>query len=563
MTIEEFAKGFPGTLTLGCDFKVAALFLAGKSWPVFPVKSGGKVPLCEHGLKDATTDPAKIEEWAKRWPSANVGYATGTNVVLDLDPRASGNESLAELEKIHGLLPDTLTVATAGGGKHFYFRSDSAPIRNSASKLGAGLDVRGAGGYVVTPPSVGESGKRYEWLRRVQPVALPPWLKEKMLAASDAAPASTNGNGAVLTGDEVPQGQRHQRMLKLAASLRNQGFSSAAILSNLCVANALQCKPPLDEADLAKLAAWAGAKEIGGRNGRQPMDKSEKVLVQSFSTIESESVEYLWEKRIALGKLNIFASDPGKGKSLISNDIAARISRAGSFPDGSAAIQGAALFLTAEDGRADTIRPRLEAHGADLSFVHFISGTQISRPDGTTGEAHFNLERDIETLDAAVAAIPDLRLLVVDPIDAYLGSVDSHRNSDVRRILTPLAELSERRRIATLLIMHLKKSETSAMLAVSGSIGFVAAARTIWGFADDPTLAGFRVMVPIKNSLAKLGDGLSYRIIPFPQDPGVGFVEWSGGLSRSVPAKSCRKVGKSRKRRRRNAIAQKRGSPQS
>ena len=404
-------------------------------------------------------------------------------------------------------------------GQHFYFRADGAAIRNSAGKLGPGLDVRGLGSFVVTPPSVHESGKRYEWLRRAHPVALPDWLREKMLAASDAPPANTaaNGNAINPNGDEIPQGHGHLRMLKLAASLRNQGFSGAAILKNLQIANELQCKPRLEDADLAKLAAWAGSKEIGGR-GRQQLEKSEKVFVQSFSTVQSESVEWLWEKRIALGKITIFASDPGKGKSLASNDISARISRGGSFPDGTPAVQGDALFLTAEDGRADTIRPRLEAHGADLARVHFISGTQVTRPDGSSAESHFNLERDIEKLDEAIAALPELRLLVIDPINAYMGLTDTHRDSDVRRILTPLAELAERRRVAVILIMHLKKSETSAMLAVSGSIGFVAAARCVWGFGEDPTLPGYRIMVPIKNSLAPMGDGIGYRIVPYEHD---------------------------------------------
>jgi hypothetical protein len=431
MTPEQFAQAFPGVLTLGCDFKVAAEFYLGKGWPVFPCKPRGKTPLCEHGLKDATTDPAQIAKWAARWPGANVGTPTGTNIVLDLDSRDDGDASLAELEKIHGVLPDTLTVSTGGGGKHFYFRADGAAIRNSASKVGAGLDVRGNGGFVVCPPSVHESGKRYEWLRRVHPVSLPEWLKEKMITASDAAPASTNGNGVAVVGtsDVVPQGQRHQRMLKLAGSLRNQGFSREAILANLRAVNSLQCCPPLDEADLAKIAFYVGGKEIGGRNGRPPMDKSEKVNVQSFSSIESESIEWLWDHRIALGKLTIFAGDPGKGKSLASNDIAARISRGGSFPDGAPAIQGSALFLCSEDGMRVTIRPRLAAAGADLAEVHFISGTTVMRADGTSAESHFSLERDIETLEKAIEAIPGLRLLTIDPVNSYLGATDTHRDS--------------------------------------------------------------------------------------------------------------------------------------
>jgi putative DNA primase/helicase len=119
---------------------------------------------------------------------------------------------------------------------------------------------------------------------------------------------------------------------------------------------------------------------------------------------------------------------------------------------------------------------------------------------------------DIEKLDEALAKLPGTQLVIIDPISAYMGHVDTHRDAETRRVLTPLAELAARRRVAVVGVMHLRKGDTSALLRVSGSIAFVAAARCVWGFGQDPDVPENRVMVAVKNNLAALGNGLAYRI---------------------------------------------------
>jgi putative DNA primase/helicase len=220
----------------------------------------------------------------------------------------------------------------------------------------------------------------------------------------------------------------------------------------------------------------------------------------------------LWIHRIPLGKLTIFAGDPGKGKSLVTIDIAARLSRGATFPDGSPSSVGDTIFLSAEDDAADTIRPRLDAAGADVSHVHRVKAVKVTLGDGGTGESVFSLERDLEKLDDAIGKIPSTQLLIIDPVSAYMGRVDTHRDAEIRRVLAPLADLASRRGIAVVGVMHLKKGDTSALLRVSGSIGFVAAARVVWGFGEDPDAAESRIMVAVKNNLAPLGNGLAYRI---------------------------------------------------
>jgi hypothetical protein len=132
-------------------------------------KSPGKHPLVPGGAKAATCDLAQVTAWWDLWPEANIGIATGAGsgiFVVDVDAKNGGIESLAALEAENGPLPRTVEVLTGSGGgsKHLYFKlPDSLIIRNSASKIAPGIDVRGEGGYVVAPPSRHVSGRCYRF----------------------------------------------------------------------------------------------------------------------------------------------------------------------------------------------------------------------------------------------------------------------------------------------------------------------------------------------------------------------------------------------------------------
>jgi hypothetical protein len=176
----------------------AALRYAALGWPVLPLHTPdhgrrcscgrpncpkpGKHPRSRRGLCDASADAAEIRAWWATWPHANVGVATGRLVILDVDG-AHGRATLAALERAHGPLPPTLTAVT-GRGAHLYFRADAHRVANSAGRLGAGLDVRGRGGYVVAPPSLHADGHRYRWSARRRPAPLPCWLAELLTTAT-------------------------------------------------------------------------------------------------------------------------------------------------------------------------------------------------------------------------------------------------------------------------------------------------------------------------------------------------------------------------------------------
>jgi hypothetical protein len=227
----------------------AALEYAGRGLPVFPCN--GKRPYTEHGFHDASTDTATVLEWWQRFRSANIGIPTGAASgidVLDVDVQHGGGNTLAALEREHGKLPATVEVLTPGGGRHYWYRHGSRDLRSTAAVLGAGLDTRGEGGYVVVPPSVGENGRAYRFTRgreKIEPTEPPDWL---------FAEAEKRRNGATAkVEDTIPEGQRRAAMLIVAGKLKRAGLIGAEILPTLRELNK-RCTPPLEEAVLESVA---------------------------------------------------------------------------------------------------------------------------------------------------------------------------------------------------------------------------------------------------------------------------------------------------------------------
>jgi hypothetical protein len=234
--------------------------------------------------------------------------------------------------------------------------------------------------------------------------------------------------------------------------------------------------------------------------------------MRPFSEIKPETLRWLWRERIPLGKLNLLVGDPGLGKSLATIDIAARVSRGVPFPDGEPCEPGAVVMASAEDDPADTIRPRLDVAGADVSRVHILEGMRVTLADNSTVERAFDLETGIPTLEDALARIPGVRLIIVDPISAYLGGADSNSNAEVRGMLAPLAALAAKHSVAVLCITHLRKSSGAAVHRAISSIAFAAAARAIWAVASDPSDANRRLMLAVKQNLGPNVGGLAFRI---------------------------------------------------
>lgn len=257
-----------------------AEYYLSRGWYVLPVHSvenvkcscrkincgdEGKHPMTRSGVKDATIDLSESKQWWLKWPNANVAIATGIKsgiVVLDIDPRNGGDETLAKLIKDIGQLPSTVVADTGGGGQHYYFKYPDVDIKGGNNKLGVGIDVKSDGGYVVATPSVHVSGGLYRWKNGCGPdeidlAELPDNIVKRLVGETanlvkvDAVP------------DVINKGQRNSFLFHEACSLRSKGHSRRNIETLLCQLNVTICNPPLDDSEVFKIIVSASKYKKG------------------------------------------------------------------------------------------------------------------------------------------------------------------------------------------------------------------------------------------------------------------------------------------------------------
>jgi len=249
----------------------AALALASRGMAVFPLKPRDKFPITRHGCKDATTDLAVIRAWWEGYPDCNIGLATGAPSgvwVVDIDG-AVGEQTLRELEQRMGTLPATVEAITGGGGRHLYFRLPDAMIKNTAGKLGEGLDTRGAGGYVVGPPSIHRCGRAYAWSvdSAAEFADAPDWLLDMVttpvvVQLDERRPPE---HWARLTHDGAVEGVRNMTVASMAGRYLRLGIHPAEVNELLLGWNATRNHPPLSDEEVTRTVASIATKEFQRR----------------------------------------------------------------------------------------------------------------------------------------------------------------------------------------------------------------------------------------------------------------------------------------------------------
>lgn len=244
-----------------------------------------------------------------------------------------------------------------------------------------------------------------------------------------------------------------------------------------------------------------------------------------LSDVRPERIDWLWPARIPIGKLTILDGDPGLGKSTLSLDLAARVSCGRPMPDEVVGRPPAGVvLLSAEDGLADTIRPRLDAAGADVSRVVALTAVYADGSDRLP-----TLPADLDRLEAAIVG-HGAELVIIDVLMAYLaGEVNAHRDQDVRGALAPLAAMAEQTGAAIVVLRHLNKSTGGpAVYRGGGSIGIVGAARSALVVGRDPDDETRLVLAVTKANLAPVPPSLAYRIV---DHDGAGAIAWEGASS--------------------------------
>jgi hypothetical protein len=229
-------------------------------------KNAGKHPLTRHGLKDATTDERQIRLWWTEHPHANIGAAMGGELRLfavDSDPRHGGDASLYDLTEVHGLeWLNTLNIGTGSNGDHFWLHyPEDVEIRNSSNRLGPGLDIRGEGGYVVLPPSLHASGRRYRLKNTTMTQPAPAWLIEALTRTPDEQPAVVvdfqERKDRKVSGGIIPEGERNETVFRVGCAIWGKGdaVDLVDLAAQLRDVNAQRCSPPLADAEIAQIAA--------------------------------------------------------------------------------------------------------------------------------------------------------------------------------------------------------------------------------------------------------------------------------------------------------------------
>lgn len=272
---------------------------------------------------------------------------------------------------------------------------------------------------------------------------------------------------------------------------------------------------------MGKFDNWEPPAPPRKSNGEAPhkngADNFEGVLYRRVSEIEPRAINWLWPNRIPRGKLSIIVGNPGLGKSQICASLAAIVSTGGLWPvDRTPAEKGKVIILSAEDDEADTIRPRLEAAGAALENVYILQAIEAEDEKGEKEKRAFSLASDIARLGSLLHSLGNVALVIIDPITAYLGKADSHKNAEVRALLAPLQEMAAAQGTAILAVSHLTKSQgVDALQRVQGSIAFAAAARSVWGVAKDKDNPARRFFLPLKNNVGTDLTGFAYSVEAF------------------------------------------------
>jgi hypothetical protein len=247
-----------------------------------------------------------------------------------------------------------------------------------------------------------------------------------------------------------------------------------------------------------------------GYNEAKPGGKH--LVVYDASAVEPKAVEWLWPGRVAIGKPTLLGGDPGLGKSQLSIFMASNISQAGDWPCGEGkSPKRSVIMLSAEDGVADTIVPRLMAADADLEKVKIVTAV---REEDCTGRRIFNLTQDLDVLEALITKLGDVGLVIIDPVDAYIGgNIDPHKNAAVRAVLEPISEMADRLNVAILALTHFSKQVANrAIYRFIGSIAHIGAARVAFAVVADPEDKTRVLLLHAKNNLAPARKGLAFRI---------------------------------------------------
>lgn len=490
------------------ELKEAALQYANIGLAVFPLIEKDKRPLTANGFKDATTDPAKIEEWWAIHPNANVGIATGQVsgglVAIDMDvDKEKDKDGYHTFTKWCDdnflILPDSWLSITGRGGYHLFYKS-AFPV---PSKIGwlEDVDIRADGGYVVAPPSIHPNGTRYEWEQAPD---------EYELITSDDTEVEFIFNSVLVDNkagkaeplkvpEEIPEGHRDEYMFKLACKYQAMGMSDSEMMAALMVANKERCKPPLSDKEIQKKLKQAQKYQKGevvsvnadtvaqrktynktGRKIEESITEND-LEMPTLENFQERDKEWLIPGYMPKGCVTLLCSDGGIGKTTIWCDTLA------AFTTGRTTLFDKALeipfqtgekrsvmYFSKEDPTEEILKRKLREAGADQSKIRCfgLDDERLSK----IWYGSLLLEKLVEKYK------PDI--VVFDTLQAFLpDGVDMAKRKDMRDALNPLNALGAKFGTTFLMVMHTNKSANSGRQRMADS-------SDIWDLGRSALMAG-------------------------------------------------------------------------
>lgn len=472
-----------------------------QGFAAFALRSNAKVPITEHGFKNATTKPDWIRTQLAAPPAGNYGIvwpmdAPAPVVVFDLDDGGGADrrwqDRLLDLIAAHGPLPATKSTVTPSGGRHAFFRwPTDVPIPPGDELFG--FTVRWPGrGYLVGPGS-SIDGRLYVAGPELTIAELPAaWVDAAIREHPVRKPFVVEGGEFAIPAsgyelpERIPAGRRYSVVRDFVASRYNSALPKEELWQLVRTVVAPRFDVAKDEETLrddferatAKIAERLGPPARLGRMAPEDAVAAVRPIeVRNLAEIAVEAVTWLWHRFLPVGSITLFDGNPGEGKSTIVADIIARLTVGSEWPDGTPVGQpGRVLYITKEDDAATQVRPRIEVAGGDSRLVDFVAGDLLFPRD--SGRFRELLEQTRP------------RLVLLDPLMSYLeGKVKVISDNEIRSaIMTPLAEVGRDLGCTVLVIRHFNKgSGQSALLRGAGSLGGLAgAARMVLALTADP-----------------------------------------------------------------------------
>lgn len=451
----------------------AALALVAQGVPVFPCLPGSKVPATAHGFHDATTDPAVIDKWFADEPRLNIAYCPHLRgeCVIDLDGGQDGENEWLELQLEHGFAPDTKIIRTPRGGRHIYFAGELPPTQH---KLGAHIDTRGVGSYVLVPPSV-VNGKPYEFENdftddyALAPV--PEWIGERLAQFSkDAMKASVTDldmpqnverarsllNSYIEAGHVAVTGEGGDaRTYATACEVLNLGVSPETALELMEEWNA-HCVPPWEHdelitkitnaAEYAQNEPGAWATETTEAVFGSTLDKlgltgasSQSIQFKGYSLAEMQArpvPPWLIKEVISDHGVGMLFAPPGAGKTWLAVTLAAGAAKAGK-----------SVAWVAGEGASD-VGPRFKAwqtvHAADALPVTVFD----AMPWASDGQM---MQRFVDDVKAQCL---NFDLIIIDTAITMMVGLNENDAKDAGQFINACKFLRDQLGCAVLFLHH-------------------------------------------------------------------------------------------------------------